>query len=208
MFIPHAFNETDLRRLDALIADNPFVTLIRSTASQTPQISHLPVLYRRDGQAILLEGHWARANPQAHGDGTALAIVHGPHGYISPGWYPDKESAARVPTWNYAVAHLHGRLECYADQNALASLVARTSRRFEQTLGGDWEFEPECDRQRRQLRGIIGFRLHVQRVEMQFKLSQNHPLPNRRAVIAALSAQARDQTTALAALMRDTLPNT
>ena len=31
------------------------------------------------------------------GAGEALLILHGPNAYVSPGWYPDKESAARVP---------------------------------------------------------------------------------------------------------------
>ena len=31
-----------------------------------PCVSHLPVLYRRDGDRVELRGHWARPNPQSH----------------------------------------------------------------------------------------------------------------------------------------------
>ena len=109
MYSPSAFVETDLAALDWLLARDPFVTLV-SCDEAVPFATHLPVLYSRQGERVLLEGHWARPNPQVVHGGKALMIVHGPHTYVSPGAYPDKESAARVPTWNYAVAHLTGKL--------------------------------------------------------------------------------------------------
>jgi len=203
MYTPRAFAVDDLQALDALFARDAFVTLVTSAPDGTPLASQLPVLYRRDGAALRIEGHWARPNPQAAHDGPALLIVHGPHAYVSPGWYPDKEAAARVPTWNYATAHLRGRLERFDDEASLIDLVARTSDVFEARVGGDWHFEPEDDRQRRQLRGIVGFRFHVDAVAIKHKLSQNHPAANRNAVADALSAgdaNARE----IAAMMRAT----
>jgi len=175
MYLPRAFAETDLAQLDALVAADPFVTLISTDADGATYASHLPVLYRRDGDALLIEGHWAKPNPQARHDGEVLMILHGPHAYVSPGWYPDKEEAARVPTWNYAVAHLRGVLERYDDESSLADLVSRLSELFEAQAGSDWKYEPQRDDHRSQLRGIIGFRFVPQRIEMKFKLNQNHP---------------------------------
>lgn len=63
-----------------------------------------------------------------------------------------------VPTWNYAVAHLHGRCNQVSDEDALGSLIARMSAHFEQRVGSDWQFEMERDSHRRQLRGLVGFR--------------------------------------------------
>lgn len=202
MYTPRAFVETDLAALDGLIAHDPFVTVI-TTPAGVPEVSHLPVLYRRQGEQVLLEGHWARPNPQAAG-GPALVIVHGPHAYVSPSWYPDKTAAARVPTWNYAVAHLHGQLQVFDDEAALADLVDRLSRQFEAGVGGDWHFDFDNPRERSQLRGIIGFRFVVARIEMKFKLSQNHPAANIDAVIAALERQPGADTRATAALMHRT----
>jgi len=206
MYTPRAFAETDLSQLDALIADDPFVTLVTVDGDGAPFVSHLPVLYRRDGDAVLVEGHWAKPNPQARGGDEALIVVHGPHAYVSPGWYPDKEPAARVPTWNYAVAHLHGRLERYDDETALGDLIARLSARFEASVGSDWRYEHDRDDHRSQLRGIVGFRFVPQRIELKFKLSQNHPEANRRAVIAGLDAQAAPDAQVVAALMRTREP--
>ena len=201
MYTPRAFAETDLAHLDALVAGDPFITLVTWEDGE-PFASHLPVLYRRDGDTVLLEGHWARPNPQARGATEALAIVHGPDAYISPGWYPDKETASRVPTWNYAVAHLHGRLERYDDPDALGALVARLSDRFEPTVGGDWRYDHARQDLRSQLRGIVGFRFVAARTELKFKLNQNHPAANRQAVSAALDAQQAPGARAVADLMR------
>lgn len=205
MYQPRAFVETDLAQLDALFAMDPFVTLVTQDATGASFASHIPVLYRRDDDRIHIEGHWARPNPQASHAGDALMIVHGPHAYVSPGWYPDKLSAGRVPTWNYAVAHLRGRLEAFADETSLADLVSRLSSHFEATVGSDWEFDPEDARQRALLRGIVGLRFVPEQLDIKFKLSQNNPLENRHAVIAALSERDNVDARAVAALMRTTL---
>lgn len=169
-----------------------------------PDVNHLPLLARRDADGLLLEGHWSRANPQSRAAaGTdATAIFHGPTAYLSAGWYPDKREQARVPTWNYVVAHLRGTLERYDDTGALGDLVARTADRFEPTVGGDWRYDHADPRERDQLRGIVGFRLRVTSVDFKRKLSQNHPQANRAAVVEALSALPGDGPRAIAALMR------
>ncbi len=201
MFTPRAFVETDLALLDALIAGHPFVTLVTSGADGLPLATPLPVLYRRDGDDVLIEGHWARPNPQAAHDGHALVIVHGPSAYVSPGWYPDKESAARVPTWNYVMAQLTGTLQRFDEEAGLADQVSRLSTQFESRIGSDWAFEPQRDDHRVQLRGIVGFRFVPQRIELKFKLNQNHPDANRRAVADALASSGDAGSLGIAALM-------
>ncbi|WP_140718700.1 FMN-binding negative transcriptional regulator [Pseudomonas sp. Hp2] len=202
MYTPRAFAGTDLTALDDLFARDPFVTLVTPGEGLLPQVSHLPVLYARDGDAVVLEGHWARPNPQAVHEGQALAIVHGPHAYVSPGWYPDKEAAARVPTWNYAVAHLKGRLLPYRDEALLADLVTRLGDAFESGIGSDWRFETDRPEHVRQLRGIVGFRFEVASIELKLKLSQNHPQANVDAVIEALGRQPAQDARDTAAWMQ------
>lgn len=205
MYAPRAFVETDLAALDQLLERDSFVTLT-TTREGTPCASHLPVLYRRRGQDVLLEGHWARSNPQAAQHGAeALVIVHGPHAYISPGWYTDKEEAARVPTWNYAIAHLYGRLECSDDPEFLAGIVERLSAEHERRMGSDWRFERDRAEHTVQLRGIVGFRLVPSCIELTFKLSQNHPEANVRGAALGLKSRAGEQAHEVAALMLDRL---
>ena len=199
MYAPRHFAESDLAELDQLAAAHPFATVI-TLADGEPFVSHLPILYRRDGHGVELRGHWSRANPQWRHPRDARVILHGPHAYVSPAWYPDKEAAARVPTWNYAVAHLSGPLEIIEDEAGLAAIVTDLSDRFEAIAGSDWRFEPERESHRSQLRGIVGFRLRPARIELKFKLSQNHPAANI-ANAAAQLAKGDDNQRAVAALM-------
>ena len=204
MHLPAAFVESDLTALDRLVDADNFITLI-TVDDGAPVVNHLPVLYRREGDRVELRGHWARPNPQARHAGPAMAIVHGPHAYVSPAWYPDKEAQARVPTWNYAVAHLDGRLETFDDERSLADLVGELSRQHEAAVGSDWHFEPEREDQRSQLRGIIGFRFFAERITLKFKFNQNHPTANRVAVADRLDSLGDDRNRAVAALMRERL---
>lgn len=204
-YLPRSFAETDLAALDALLAHDPFVTLLSVDEHGAPLASHLPVLYRRDGDSVLIEGHHARANPQVHHRGEMLMIVHGPHAYISPGRYTDKIEAARVPTWNYAVAHLHGTLDAFDDETSLADLVDRLSQRFEANIGGDWRFDVGNEAERVQLRGVVGFRFRPQRIVLKFKLSQNHPAANVRRAIDGLRRAGSEREHAVADLMHSRL---
>jgi transcriptional regulator len=201
MYPSRAFLETDLVALDALVARDNLATLI-TVHDGAPVTSHLPMLYRRDGDQVELRGHWSRANPQSRHAGRALAIIHGPHAYVSPSWYPDKEEAARVPTWNYVIANLHGELTLFEDEPGLASVVDDLTRQHEARVGGGWRYEHERDSHRNQLRGIVGFRMAIDRIELKFKLNQNHPVANRAAVADALATQQRESSREVAALMR------
>jgi len=207
MYLPRAFAESDLAALDDLIARDNFITLI-TVRDNTPVTSHVPVLYRRDGDQVELRGHWARPNPQSRHAGRALAIVHGPHAYVSPSWYPDKEAAARVPTWNYALANLDGELITYDDEASLAAIVDDLTRQHEARVGSHWRYERQREDHRSQLRGIIGFRIAVDRITLKFKLNQNHPVANRAAVATQLAGQSRESSRDVAVLMRERLDNT
>jgi transcriptional regulator len=202
MYLPRAFAEPDLTALDDLIARDNFITLI-TVHDGVPVTSHLPVLYQREGDNVELRGHWARPNPQSRHAGRALAIVHGPHAYVSPSWYPDKEEAARVPTWNYAIAHLQGDMGTFDDEASLAAMLDDLSRQHESRSGSDWRYDHAREDIRSQLRGIIGFRMTVDQVTLKFKLSQNHPLANRIHVLEQLERQPREASRDVALLMRD-----
>jgi transcriptional regulator len=204
MYTPQQFAETDLSALDGLFARDAFITLI-SVVDGAPFASHLPVLPERDGERITVLGHWAKANPQWRSivGQQVLMIVHGPHAYISPGWYTDP--AAQVPTWNYAVAHLYGEIQILDDAASLQRIVSTLAERYERALGNRWRFPDSAPGQLPALAGIVGFRFVGQRTELKFKLSQNHPEQNIRGAIKGLLAVADDNAIATAALMQQRL---
>ena len=204
LYLPRAFDERDLARLDALAVAYPFASLI-TVDDGMPCVSHAPVLYARDGERIGLSWHLARANPQSRARGRVLAMLHGPQAYVSPGWYPDKAEHARVPTWNYVVAHLSGEVEAFDDEDSLVRLLDGLSTMHEARVAGDWRFDTDNPAERVQLRGIVGFRMCIDRIEFKSKLSQNHPVANRASVIERLAASTRAQDRDVADWMRHTL---
>ncbi len=200
MYLPRRFAETDLTELDRLVARDAFVTLVTTDADGLPFASHLPVLYRRDGERVQFVGHWARPNPQASHDGPALLIVHGPHAYISPRWYT--EPGQHVPTWNYAVAHVSGPLRRSTDPAELQALVAELAARYEGPLGSGWQPAFGSEALAQDLRAIVGFTLDAERIELKFKLNQNHPAANVTGAASALERQTDTNSHETAALMR------
>ncbi len=203
MYIPAFNHETDLKQLDWLAERDAFGTLV-SVHEGAPFATHLPVLYRRAGPRVTLTGHWARANPQwATIEGQrALFIFHGPHSYISPRWYTDP--ANNVPTWNYATAHLYGRVRLVRDTAQLAAIVSALAAYYEAGAETPWRMgEPAANQQR--LRGIVGFELTVDDMQLKFKLNQNHSAANIEGVVTALRAQGGEGALDVAALMQQAL---
>lgn len=206
MYTPPAFAETDRETLHALMRENSFAVLM-STTADGPIVTHLPLVLEAEGAGEagngVLWGHMARANPHwramAERSG-ALAVFSGPHAYISPSWY---ETQPSVPTWNYVAVHAHGRVEIIEDPPALDRLVGKMTEIYEAGNAAPWRFDdqPE-DFRRRQLKGIVGFRLPIDRLEGKLKLSQNRPPADADRVVAALERRDDAESRATAAAMR------
>lgn len=199
LYIPPHFRVDDDARLADFIAANAFGTLV-STGAGGLQVSHIPFLPRREADGRLrLRGHVARANPQwrdLESAAAVLAIFHGPHAYVSPGWYAQHPS---VPTWNYAVVHAHGSARLM-DEAELHELLVELSNAHETGRPAPWRAAAlPADYVSGLLQAIVGFELVVDRLEGKYKLSQNRPAEIPR-VIEALE---REGETAVAALMRD-----
>jgi transcriptional regulator len=197
MYTPRHFAETRAEVLQGLIRDYPFATVVANAADGLAA-NHLPFEWV-DGA---LHGHVARGNELARLDGAGvLAIFQGPHGYISPNWYPTKQETHReVPTWNYAVAHVHGRLKVIEDASWLRALLERLTDRHEASEPQPWRVgDAPADHVEKMLRAIVGLEIIVERIEGKFKLNQNHPGRNRLGAIAGL--RRRDGDAELAALM-------
>src|SRR5918993_1975301 len=115
MYIPPHFAEQRLDVLHQLMTSHAFATLI--TRGEHGLIaSHVPlVLLPNQGEFGTLQLHLAKPNPQCDdlaAGADALAIFHGPHGYISPTWYATGPS---VPTWNYVTVHAYGKSRVLTD---------------------------------------------------------------------------------------------
>lgn len=199
MYIPTHFRVTSPALLNWLFNHDSFVTLV-STRDGVPFASHLPIVPKWDGEQLTLEGHWARENSQWQGieSQTVLSIVHGPHSYISPTWYADGQR--RVPTWNYAVAHLYGKISLIESAEELSRMLGELVARYEKPDG--WSIDTTTYNVAGGMRGIVGFKLIVEKIEMKAKLNQNHPVENVRRVIEELRKIDSDDTRGIADLMQ------
>jgi len=199
MYTPKHFEETRVDALHGLIRAYPFATLVTHAAAGLVA-NHLP-FELVDG---VLHGHVARGNELAQLDGAeVLLIFQGPDGYISPNWYPSKHETGReVPTWNYAVVHVHGRLRMIDDALWLRRLLETLTDHHEATQPKPWQVgdAPE-DHIEKSLRAIVGLEVAIDRIDGKFKLSQNHPTRNRAGVIAGLRQRDGDGDAELAELM-------
>jgi len=202
MYNPSTMREERPELLLRVMREYPFATLLTPAHGELC-ISHVPLLAERDAStgAFTVLGHLARANRhwQALAAGhTTLAVFQGPHGYISPAWYAEHPS---VPTWNYAVVHLHGRprlLDAPDTHGILRSLVER----FESERSGRWSGDLPADFVTNELEAIVGFALDVERVEGKFKLSQSKSEADRSGAIAGLEAEGDFRSRELASFMR------
>ena len=204
MYVPQAFSGQDLATLDRLAAYNAFATLV-SQIGGAPFVSHLPVLYHRAEAEVRLTGHWARANPQwreIEGQ-RVLLILHGPHAYISPRWYLEPEK--NVPTWNYAVAHIYGRVRVIEEVAQLERIVTALADRYEAPAPAPWRFESTAEAGRARLKAIVGFELTADKIQMKLKFNQNHRAENVRGAIAGLRAEGSAADAEVAAWMEDLL---
>ncbi len=160
-------------------------------ADQAATATHLPLVVKDEGEHGLIEGHFAKANPhwRALAGREALVVFLGPHSYVSPTLYVEELS---VPTWNYIAIHASGTLSLVDDDPAKEALLADLIAAHEPAFFDRWRALPEGFR-RTMLRGIVGFRIPIARIEGKFKLSQNRKPEERLNVRAAHSAGSPDQ---------------
>lgn len=163
---------SDVDEVTRLIRENPWATIVSHTADGIVA-SHYPVVLEAtdDPDAIVLVSHVGRPDERAHelGDHEVMVIIQGPHGYISPGWYPAEQI---IPTWNHVTAHLWGTPEILSDDEnfrVLGELVDH----FENEMPEPSTLTLDEQGSRRVAKGTVGIRLRVTRFDARLKLSQN-----------------------------------
>jgi len=194
MYLPDHFRVEDVPQMHALMRARPFAALVSAGAAGL-YASHLPTVLKDDDPLGVVECHLARANPHwkdlAEGN-EALMIFQGAEGYITPNWYPSKAQDGKVvPTWNFAVVHAYGRPEVVNDADWLRRHVTELTAQQERDQAKPWA---PTDAPARyidvMLRGIVGFRFAIARLEGKWKMSQNREMKDRQGVVRGLGARA------------------
>lgn len=200
MYIPEFNRQEDRSAILAFMRANPFAILVSNVAG-SPFATHLPLLIDETGDQIVVQGHMAKANPhwKSMREGEeSLIIFHGPHAYISPSLYEDRES---VPTWNYAAVHIYGKPTLFTDEEGLKATLPRMINTFESSYMAQWSELSEQYRSR-MMKHIVGFEIKAKRLEAKFKLSQNRTTGEQARVIECLNQSQDSNVSGVAQLMR------
>jgi len=185
MYVPAPFALSDAETASALGAGG-FAQLITSTDDDY-LVTPLPLLYRAATHSLV--GHVSRANPHwQHAQRPSVAVIAGPQAYISPSLYATKaETGKVVPTWNYDVLVVHGRLVVHDDAGWVRELVGQLTDHHESARPAPWAVsDAPDDFVAAQLRAIVGVELIAERVEGKAKMSQNQPERNQAGVVDGL----------------------
>jgi len=180
--------------MHALLRARPFAALVTAGPSGL-YATHLPTVLKDEGAHGVIECHLARANPHwkdIAAGGEALMIFQGAQGYITPSWYPSKfEHGKVVPTWNYAIVHAYGRAVVMENKDWLHRHVSELTKQQEQFQTTPWALSDAPQSYiDSMLRGIVGFRFAITRLEGKWKMSQNRELKDQIGVARGLDMRA------------------
>ncbi|HEX7055210.1 MAG TPA: FMN-binding negative transcriptional regulator [Burkholderiales bacterium] len=196
MYSPPYNRVEDRAELIEFMRANNFPILVTG-AGGSLMASHLPALVSERDGSIVIDMHMAKGNGQwkEFFDDEVLVVFHGPHAYVSPRWYAERQ---RVPTWNYAAVHAYGVPRIVAEPQAKHA----SQRRLVAAMDPEWL--PKFDALdpgyvERMLGAIVVFEIPVARLETRWKLSQNR---GRREMELIIEALEKGGEQALAALTR------
>lgn len=179
MYLPDHFQEARAQELLQIIAAHPLGTVVVN-GPYGLDANHVPFLVDDTSDGRKLLAHVARANPlwkEARNGDEALVIFRAGDAYISPNWYPSKhEDHRQVPTWNYRVVHVHGRLYFRDDERFVRSVVARLTRNHESRIGSPkpWKLTDSAPEYiAGMISKIVGIEIEITRMVGKWKLGQN-----------------------------------
>lgn len=161
-----------------------------------PLVTPLPLyIDEHEGEYGVIYGHLAKANSQWRVPliGEGLAIFMGADAYVTPAWYATKQETGKVvPTWNYVTVHAQGPVEFFEDADRLLEAVTRLTKLHEQPRSAPWAVsDAPADFIAGQLKGIVGLRMPIVRLEGKRKMSQNRNEADRLGVATGLAQSDR-----------------
>jgi transcriptional regulator len=202
MHIPKLYREEDREKILEFLKQNNFPALV-TYDGEKPVATHLPVevLEGEDGTLTILS-HMSRANPQwkSFGGQEVLLIFQGAHTYISPRWYDH----VNVPTWNYMMVHVYGKVRL-VEGNELYALLSRLVKNHEDPAVYSLEALPQ-DFVQKEINGVVGFVVDVTRIDAGYKLSQNRNETDHENIVHKLEERGDEQSAGVARAMKEKRP--
>jgi len=198
VFIPKYYREEDYQKILAFLRQNNFPAIV-SFDGERPIATHTPVeVIENESGKITIYAHISRANPQwkSFDKQEILLIFQGAHTYISPRWY----SHINVPTWNYMMIHVYGKVRLLQDDELFAFL-SRLVHAHEVNTSYSLEGLPQ-DFVQKEIKGVIGFAIDVTRIDAGYKLSQNRNDEDHENIVQELDKRGDMDSVKVASAMR------
>jgi transcriptional regulator len=198
MYIPKYYREENRQEILAFLKQNNFAALV-TFDGERPIATHTPVELIEAEHGWTIYGHFSRANPQkkTFGGQEALLIFQGPHTYISARWYTEVD----VPTWDYMIVHIYGKIrEIQGDE--LYSVLSRLVQNHEPNTSYRLEGLPQ-DMVQKEMKGVFGFVMEVNRIDAGYKLSQGKTEEERRKITSELEERGDENSKEIAEAIRD-----
>lgn len=172
MHIPKLFEITDNKIIEQFIKENGFATII-SMGSEYPVGTHIPIeLEINENGEKVLWGHISKANPQWAAFETSpnvlVMFLSNVNHYISSSWY----NHPNAPTWNYLSVHVNGKLKVLEGE-ILWESIRRLTDKYEKNAANPVSLDTLPESVQKQMNGIVGFEISIDKIEAAFKLSQN-----------------------------------
>lgn len=208
MYQPRPFIEHDLLKAMQLVKQSPLGTLIINS-EEGFEVNHIPfVIDLIKPEVPRLRAHIPRSNSLSSiltSEQNGVVTFNGADGYISPSWYATKKQHGKVvPTWNYSVVHVHGKIVVKDDPEWVRSQLHALTSLNENLRSDSWAIsDAPDDFISMQIRALVGLELIATKVEAKTKASQNQPQINQMSVLQSLQSEQPDS--ALTAMMESTL---
>ena len=204
IYLPEHFKTKENELILNLVNENSFATLISIDSTSQPLVSHIPILAEvKNDQITKLVGHFALRNPHVAAlkqNPNSTVIFQGPHTYITPLWY---RSGRDVPTWNYSVVHISGKLKLISGFKEICEILEKMTNFYEQ--GPDaWKFELPSDLEDPSAltSAIVGFEIIPEKIEAKFKLSQNRSAEDQSGILEGLQKRTDEKSRTLHKMMK------
>ncbi|MBS4196648.1 FMN-binding negative transcriptional regulator [Lederbergia citri] len=205
MFIPKHFKVTNVEEIWDFVQENSFGTVV-TTEQGKPIATHLPLGLNKIGDDYYITGHIAYANPQWKtfevANENVLVMFQGPHAYISSSWYKHEN----VPTWNYQAVHVYGTASIMSEQELEEDLMLLLQK-YERHRNNAAFWENLSPKAKKQIKGIVGFKIKVGEIQAAYKLSQNRNETDYINIIDNLQNEGNPNSKQMAELMEKRLKN-
>lgn len=148
-----------------------FGTIV-TTKNGKPIATHLPLGLSKKGDDYYITGHMTYGNPQWRTFATCedvLVMFQEPHAYISSSWYEEEN----VPTWNYQAVHIYGKASILEKDELIKDLTIMLKKYEEHRENPVLWNKLSPHLLDRGLKGIVGFKIKVGKIQAANKLSQN-----------------------------------